>query len=116
MTIKETELAPLKAQIEKANAARAFKERFGSGQKANILSIGEDGIARRQQRVKSDEEVDDEIDDIDCFLAELDMHKGRSPLILWLINRFKASSWGRGKICTGTKTERPSARLGFLCR
>src|SRR5437762_4104706 len=71
LTIKETEIAPLKAQIEKANAARAFKERFGSKQKGNVLSIGQDGIARRQQRVKSNEEVDDEIDDIDSFLAEL---------------------------------------------
>ena len=76
LTIKETEIAPLKAQIEKANAARAFKERFGSKQKGNVLSIGQDGIARRQQRVKSNEEVDDEIDDIDSFLAELDIHKG----------------------------------------
>src|SRR5947207_4555567 len=73
LTIKETEIAPLKAQIDKSDAARAYKERFGSGQKGNVLRIGQDGIARRQQKVKSNEEVDNEIDDIDSFLAELDM-------------------------------------------
>jgi hypothetical protein len=115
LIIKESELAPLKAQIKKADAARAFKERFGSGQKANVLSIGEDGIARRQQRVKPEEEVDDEIDDIDSFLAELDMHKGKSPLI-WLINRFTASPWECNKICTREKIEGTSTGLGFFCR
>lgn len=69
-------MAPLKAQIDKANNARAFKERFSSGQKGNVVTVGEDGIARRQKKEKSELEEDDEIDDIDSFLAELDMHKG----------------------------------------
>jgi hypothetical protein len=75
-------LAPLKAQIEKANNARAFKERFSSGQKGNVLTVGTDGIARRQKREKVEQEGDDEIDDIDDFLAELDMHKGMSLFTL----------------------------------
>jgi len=75
--IKETDLAPLKAQIAKANAARAFKERFAVGQKGNVLTVGEDGVARRQRREKPEEEdEDDDLDDIDSFLAELDMKKG----------------------------------------
>lgn len=69
-------MAPLKAQIDKANAARAFKERFDVGQKGNVLTVGEDGVARRQRRERPEEEVDDELDDIDSFLAELDMTKG----------------------------------------
>jgi hypothetical protein len=75
MIIKEKELAPLKEQIDKANAARAFKERFSSGQKGNVVTVGEDGIARRQRREKPEEDLDDEIDDIDSFLAELDMQQ-----------------------------------------
>jgi hypothetical protein len=75
-------LAPLKAQIEKANNARAFKERFSSGQKGNVLTVGTDGVARRQKREKVELEEDDEIDDIDDFLAELDMHKGMSLFTL----------------------------------
>lgn len=74
-SIKESELAPLKARIDKANAARAFKERFAGGQKGNVLTVGEDGIARRERREKPEEEVDD-LDDIDSFLAELDLQKG----------------------------------------
>ena len=76
LTIKESELTPLKAQIDKANAARAFKERFSSQQKGSVLTVGEDGTVRRQRRDKNEEEVDDEIGDIDTFLAELDMRKG----------------------------------------
>lgn len=82
LTVKEKELAPLKAQMEKANAARAFKERFSSTQKGNILTIGEDGVARRQTKEKHEEEVDDEVDDIDTFLAELDMRKGIPSIIV----------------------------------
>ena len=73
LSIKESDLAPLKAQIDKANAARAFKERFSSGQKGNVLIIDEEGTARKLQRSKEEEDVDDEIDDIDTFLNELDM-------------------------------------------
>ena len=81
-SIKETELAPLKAQIDKANAARAFKERFAVGQKGNVLTVGEDGVARRQSRERPEEaEVDDEVDDIDSFLAELDLQKGISTYL-----------------------------------
>jgi hypothetical protein len=82
LRLKETELAPLKAQIDKANAARAFKERFSSSQTAKVLTIGDDGIARRQRKAKDDEELEDdsEVDDIDNFLAELDM-KGRLPAV-----------------------------------
>jgi hypothetical protein len=87
-TIKEKELVPLKARIDKANAARAFKERFAPTQRGNVLTIGEDGIARRQRRENPDEEVDDEIDEIDTFLAELDM-KGTSPLGWSLIYRLE---------------------------
>jgi hypothetical protein len=74
LTMKETDLAPLKSRIEKANAARAFKDRFSTSSTAKVLTIGEDGIARRQRKEKEDgEEQDSEIDDIDSFLAELDM-------------------------------------------
>jgi len=78
ISIKESELAPLKAQIDKANAARAFKERFASGQKGNVVII-EDGVARRQVTRKEEEEEgdqDDDVDDIDTFLSELDMRAG----------------------------------------
>jgi hypothetical protein len=72
-TIKETDLAPLKEQIDKANAARAFKERFSSGPRGKVVTVGQDGIARRQQRGTVDEEAAEDVDDIDQFLAELDM-------------------------------------------
>ena len=75
-TIKESELAPLKAQIDKANAARAFKERFSSGQKGNVVIVDEEGTARKLQRPKQEDDVDDEVDDIDNFLNELDMRDG----------------------------------------
>ena len=81
LTLRETELAPLKAQIDKANAARAFKERFSSSKTGgNILLIGQDGVARRPRRVDEDkEEQDSEIDDIDTFLAELDLKGDAVP-------------------------------------
>ena len=75
-TMKETELAPLKEQIDKANAARAFKERFSSGPRGNVVTVGQDGVARRQQRGPVEEEADEDVDDIDKFLAELDMQDG----------------------------------------
>ena len=75
-TIKETELAPLKEQIDKANAARAFKERFSSGPRGNVVTVGQDGVARRQQKAAVQEEPDEDVDDIDKFLAELDMQQG----------------------------------------
>jgi hypothetical protein len=79
--MKETELAPLKSRIEKANAARAFKDRFSTLSTAKVLTIGDDGVARRQKKEKEDgEERDAEIDDIDSFLAELDM-KGEIPAV-----------------------------------
>ena len=77
-TISEKELAPLKSQIDKANAARAFKERFGSTPKGNVITVGEDGVARRQHKEKVDDESDEGLEDIDTFLAELDMKKGIS--------------------------------------
>jgi hypothetical protein len=72
-TVKESELAPMRAQIEKANAARAFKDRF-SNHTANIVRISEDGTARRQLKKAQEKAEEDEIDDIDDFLAELDMN------------------------------------------
>ena len=79
--LKETELAPLKAQIDKANAARAFKERFSSSKtRGKVLLIGEDGVARRPPRVdKEEEEEDSDIDNIDTFLAELDIKGDTAP-------------------------------------
>jgi hypothetical protein len=74
LTIKESELAPMKVQIDKANAARAFKDRFSSGHTANVLRIDEGGVARRQKKSASEEDMEDEIDDIDSFLAELDVN------------------------------------------
>jgi hypothetical protein len=82
-------LAPLKAQIEKANAARAFKERLSSRQQGNVLTIGEGGVARRQRKEKPEEEEEDEIDDIDNFLAELDMKKGMRLLPSHLTSRLE---------------------------
>lgn len=75
LTIKESELAPMKANIDKANAAREFKDRF-SLRENKVLTVGDDGIARRQRRQVDDEDVDDDIGDIDSFLAELDMNDG----------------------------------------
>lgn len=85
LTIKESELTSLKAQIDKANAARAFKERFSSQQKGSVLTVGEDGTVRRQRRDKNEAEVDDEIGDIDTFLAELDMRNGNPVPFIKLI-------------------------------
>lgn len=82
-TITEKELAPLKSQIDKANAARAFKDRFGSTQTGNVLTVGADGIARRQQKEKVEDESDGDFEDIDSFLAELDLKKG---IVTSLIN------------------------------
>ena len=87
LTIKETELAPLKSRIEKANAARAFKDRFSTSSTVKVLTIGEDGVARRQHKEKEDrDERGSEIDDIDSFLAELDMKSEilRREICLWL--------------------------------
>jgi hypothetical protein len=81
-TIKQTDLAPLKEQIDKANAARAFKDRFSSAPRGKVVTVGQDGIARRQQREKVDEEVAEDVDDIDQFLAELDM-QGIHPSITY---------------------------------
>ena len=92
LTIKESELAPLKARIDKANAARAFKERFSSGRRGNVVII-EDGVARKQTRPKEEDNVDeDEFDDIDRFLNELDIREGIIKFNSLLINRFNASS------------------------
>jgi hypothetical protein len=88
LTIKEGELASLKEQIEKANAARAFKERFSTGQRGNVVTVGEDGVVRRLQREKPEEQFDDEIDNIDTFLAELDMQKGAFTFMSLLMIRF----------------------------
>lgn len=63
----------MKAQIDKANAARAFKDRF-SEHTANIVRIDEEGIAKRLKKKVEDHDEEDEIDDIDDFLAELDMN------------------------------------------
>jgi hypothetical protein len=79
-SIKETELAPLKAQIDKANAARAFKERFSVGHRGNVLRVDEDGVARRQIKERLEEEEEEDIDDIDRFLAELDIKKGTTSM------------------------------------
>jgi hypothetical protein len=85
--MKETELAPLKSRIEKANAARAFKDRFSTSSAPKVLTIGEDGVARRPRKEKEDgEERDSGIDDIDSFLAELDM-KGEFLAVGLLIAR-----------------------------
>lgn len=62
----------MKAQIDKANAAREFKERFGSTQKGNVLTVGEDGIARRRRIDQHSDQSDGGLEDIDTFLAELD--------------------------------------------
>ena len=87
LSIKESELAPLKAQIDKANAARAFKERFSSGQKGNVVII-EDGVARRQvTRKEEEEDQDDNVDDIDTFLSELDVREGIFLIDRLLMNR-----------------------------
>ena len=90
LSIKESELAPLKAQIDKANSARAFKERFSSGQKGNVVII-EDGVARRQvTRKEEEEDQDDDVDDIDTFLSELDIREGIFLIDRLLMNRFNA--------------------------
>jgi len=76
--MKENELQPLKEQIDKANAARAFKERFSVGQKrGNVIRVGEDGrvVKEGKMGLEEDEEDDDEVEDIDKFLAELDLKK-----------------------------------------
>jgi len=76
--MKENELQPLKEQIDKANAARAFKERFSVGQKrGNVIRVGEDGrvVKEGKMGLEEDEEDDDELEDIDKFLAELDLKK-----------------------------------------
>jgi len=101
--IKETELAPLKAQIDKANAARAFKERFSVGQRGNVLRVDEDGVARRQTKAKSEEEEDDDIDDIDSFLAELDMKKGNSYHLQQLTARVRYPCTIGGEIHSATE-------------
>jgi len=106
-SIKESELAPLKAQIDKANAARAFKERFAAGQKGNVLTVGEDGIARRERREKPEEEVA-ELDDIDSFLAELDLQKGIFTVLDALMNRYRfeyyidTETYTAKETCTGS--------------
>jgi hypothetical protein len=91
-TIKETELAPLKEQIDKANAARAFKERFSSGPRGNVVTVGQDGVARRQQRGPVEEEADEDFDDIDKFLAELDMQDGIPSSCIVLTSRAGSST------------------------
>lgn len=101
--IKETELAPLKAQIDKANAARAFKERFSVGQRGNVLRVDEDGVARRQTKAKPEEEEDDDIDDIDRFLAELDMKKGNSYHLQQLTARVRYRCTIGGEIHSATE-------------
>lgn len=100
-------MAPLKAQIDKANAARAFKERFAAGQKGNVLTVGEDGIARRERREKPEEEVA-ELDDIDSFLAELDLQKGIFTVLDALMNRYRfeyyidTETYTAKETCTGS--------------
>jgi len=98
LTLRETELAPLKAQIDKANAARAFKERFSSSNTGgNVLLIGEDGVARRPRKVDEDtEEQDSDTNDIDTFLAELDLKGDAVPYCELLL------------IVLGTAAERPA--------
>ena len=54
----------------------AFKERFSGGKRANVITVGENGIVRRQTKEKPEQEIVGEIDDVDAFLAELDMNKG----------------------------------------
>ena len=102
--MKETELQPLKEQIEKANAARAFKERFSVGEKrGNVIRVAEDGrvVKEGTRGLEEDEEDEDEVDDIDKFLAELDLKNTAGEE-----EKGKATGTRNGKVVRGGKSGR----------